>query len=61
MIRKKIRSAELMKVPYILVVGDKEVENNQVAVRNRKTKEQTVMGVDEFSVKLFEEIQTRAL
>ena len=58
---KKIRAAELKKVPYMLVVGDKEVENNQVAVRNRKTKEQAVMKAEEFAMKIFEEIRERRL
>lgn len=58
---KKIRAAELRKIPYMLVVGDKEVENNQAAVRSYKTKSQVVMSVDEFSGKLFEEIQERRL
>ncbi len=34
-VNKKIRDAQVMKVPYMLVVGDKEVENKQVAVRDR--------------------------
>jgi len=34
-VNKKIRDAQLMKVPYMLVAGDKEIENNQVAVRDR--------------------------
>jgi threonyl-tRNA synthetase len=58
---KKIRSAELMKVPYILVVGDKEVESGNVAVRNRKTKDQTVMPLEDFEVMIFKEIQERSL
>ena len=49
---KKIRAARTKKVPYMLVVGDKEVENNQVAVRNRKTKEQAVMKAEEFAMKI---------
>ena len=32
----KIREAQLQKIPYMLVVGDREQENGQVAVRNRK-------------------------
>ncbi|HEY3373494.1 MAG TPA: threonine--tRNA ligase [Candidatus Aquicultor sp.] len=34
-VNKKIRDAQMMKVPYMLVVGDKEIENNEVAVRDR--------------------------
>lgn len=58
---KKIRGAELFKIPYMLIVGEKEVENNQVSVRSRKTKEQKVMGAEEFMLELFEEIKDRKL
>jgi threonyl-tRNA synthetase len=34
-VNKKIRDAQLQKTPYMLVVGDKEIENEQVAVRDR--------------------------
>lgn len=44
----KIRDAQLQKVPYMLVVGDKEMENESVAVRIRGEKEQAVMSVEEF-------------
>lgn len=58
---KKIRAAELQKIPYILVVGDKEIEQNAVTVRNRKSKEQTVMKVEEFTGKVLKEVQEHAL
>ncbi|MFO0780342.1 MAG: threonine--tRNA ligase [Candidatus Gracilibacteria bacterium] len=58
---KKIRAAEMLKTPYMLIVGEKEVAENKVSVRNRKTKEQTSMGVDEFNVMLFDEIKQRVL
>jgi len=58
---KKIRGAEMFKTPYMLIIGEKEVADNTVSVRNRKTKEQTVMPPDEFAVKLFEEIKMRSL
>jgi len=44
----KIREASLEKVPYILVVGDKEVEQNMVAVRERGGKDLGAMPLDEF-------------
>ncbi len=44
----KIREAALEKVPYILVVGDKEVQQNAVAVRERGGKDLGVMPLDEF-------------
>ncbi len=45
---KKIRNAEMAKVPYMLVVGEKEVESKTVAVRSYETKEQEVVSVDKF-------------
>lgn len=45
---KKIRNAELMKVPYMVIVGEKEESDNSVSVRIYKTKEQLTMSVQEF-------------
>ncbi len=47
-VSKKIRNGEIKKVPYLLVVGDKEVESGKVNVRNTKTKEEKAMSVEEF-------------
>lgn len=58
---KKIRNAEMRKIPYMLVVGDKEVELKQVAARSYKTKQQEVMAVKDFEKKLVTEIKTRSL
>ena len=44
----KIRAAQLEKVPYMLVIGDKEMTENTVAVRSRKKGDMGAMGVDEF-------------
>jgi len=44
----KIRDAQLQKVPFMLVVGDREQQSGQVAVRNRKHGDQGVKTVDEF-------------
>lgn len=57
----KIREAQMQKVPYMLVLGDKEVENKQIAVRSRKEGEQGVVAVAEFIAKLKEEINSKAL
>ena len=57
----KIREAQMEKIPYMLVLGDKESEAGQVAVRDRKTGETTVMTLDQFIEKLGEEVRTRAL
>jgi threonyl-tRNA synthetase len=56
----KIRNAELAKVPYVLVVGDKEIEAGTVAVRARGHKPRFGVPVDEFAAALGEEIRTRA-
>lgn len=48
----KIREAQLEKVPYMLVLGDKEEEAGQVAMRDRKDGKTTVMPLSEFIEKL---------
>ncbi len=57
----KIREAQLEKIPYMLVIGDKELENGAVAVRSRKEGDLGSMSVDEFVAKIVEEIKIRAL
>ena len=52
----KIREAQVKKVPYTLVVGDAEMANGQVNVRQRGVQEQATMSVDEFIAKLQKEI-----
>ena len=44
----KIRTAQLQKIPYMLVVGDREVRDNTIAVRLRTEEDLGVMGVDDF-------------
>ncbi len=56
----KIRQAQLEKVPYMLVLGDKEMEAGQVAVRSRKTGETETMLIDELISKLVLEVATKA-
>ena len=60
-LNKKIRNAELMKVPYILIVGEKEVGSNWVSVRVFKTKEQYEQPLNEFVKAMVEKRDTRAL
>ena len=57
----KIRKAQLEKVPYMLVMGAKEVEANAVAVRSRKAGDIGQMPVDEFIEKIKNEIETKAI
>lgn len=56
----KIREAQLQKIPYMLIVGDKEVEANSVGVRSRKDGDIGAMSVEDFINKIEEEIKTFA-
>ena len=56
----KIREAQMQKIPYMFVLGDKEVENGVLSVRSRKGAVET-MTYDEVLAKLREEIETKAL
>jgi threonyl-tRNA synthetase len=56
----KIRDAQLQKVPYMLVVGDREAQNDSVSVRNRKHGDQGAQTVDEFLAAVKKLIETKA-
>ena len=56
----KIRQAQAEKVPYMLVVGDKEAEEKAVAVRNRKEGDLGTMPLEALIAKLEEEIRSKA-
>ncbi|MEN6316173.1 MAG: threonine--tRNA ligase [Clostridiaceae bacterium] len=56
----KIREAQMEKLPYMLVIGDKEVENRQVAVRSRKDGDLGPMSLDSFINRVTDEIATKA-
>ena len=56
----KIREAQMMKIPYMLVIGDKEAENGTVAVRSRCNGDLGAMPVEAFMAKIKEEIDTKA-
>ena len=58
-IGKKIRDTELAKVPYMLVFGEKEIENNAVAVRKQGKGDQGVKNLDEFINEICVEIKER--
>ncbi len=51
----KIREAQLEKIPYMIIVGDKEKEQNQVAVRARKEGDLGAMSLEDLIAKLVEE------
>lgn len=57
---KKIRDAEMEKVPYMLIVGEKEVAAMSVAIRGRNQKDLGTMKLDKFIKKIREEIETRS-
>lgn len=56
----KIREAQMDKVPYMLVIGDKEMESGTVSVRSRKDGDIGSMPVDEFVSRIVEEIKNHA-
>jgi len=55
----KIREAQLQKIPYMLVVGDKEMENGTVSVRARKEGKGGTMSADEFVAQILDEIKNK--
>ena len=56
----KLREAQLEKVPYMVVVGDKDIENGTVSVRSRKKGDMGSMNIDEFIKMIVEEVETKA-
>ena len=57
----KIREAQVQKVPYMLIIGDKEIEANAVGLRSRKDGDMGQMPVDEFISKIKDEIKNHAI
>ncbi len=55
----RIREAQLQKIPYMLVVGDKEMETDSVAVRDRKEGDKGTVKVEDFISKIKEEIENK--
>lgn len=56
----KIREAQMEKVPYMIVIGDKELDNRTVAVRSRKDGDLGSMAIDGFNARVEEEVRTKA-
>ena len=56
----KIRDAQMQKIPYMLVVGDKEAESGNVSVRTRAGGDEGVMSVDDFMAKCLKEIAEKS-
>jgi threonyl-tRNA synthetase len=57
----KIRDAQLKRIPFMLVIGEREAESGQVAVRDRVKGDLGAVAVKEFSERLGELVRTRAL
>jgi threonyl-tRNA synthetase len=55
----KIREAQLEKVPYMLILGQKEMDSNSVGVRTSKEGDKGAMGIDEFIAQINDEIKLR--
>ncbi|MBR4435984.1 MAG: threonine--tRNA ligase [Clostridia bacterium] len=57
----KIREAQMQKIPYMLIVGDKEVENGVVAVRSRKGGDLGTMTLEAFMEKIEKEVKEKSI
>jgi len=57
----KIREAAMMKIPYLIIVGDGEVENKTISVRARGNRSMSDLSLDEFIKMIKEEIDTKKL
>jgi threonyl-tRNA synthetase len=57
----KIREAQLQKIPYMIIVGDKEMNENKISLRTRKGGDLGAMSLDEFISKITEEIENRVI
>ncbi len=55
----KIREAQMQKIPYMLIIGDKEVENGVVAVRSRKGGDLGTMTLEDFLAKIQSEVNEK--
>ncbi|UCH33438.1 MAG: threonine--tRNA ligase [Armatimonadota bacterium] len=58
--RYKIREAQMQKVPYMLVVGDREQESKEVSVRSRSAGDLGPQSLDDFTIRLRDEVETKA-
>jgi len=56
-LNKRIRTAEKQRVPYVVIIGDEEIQEGSVAIRNRRTREQYNLTQDEFMVELKKQLQ----
>ena len=56
-LNKRIRLAEKQRVPYVVIIGDEEVENSTVAIRDRRKKEQYNLKAEDFMLQLKNELK----
>ena len=57
----KIREAQLQKIPYMLIIGDKEVENEALTVRTRKGENLPLITVEDFIARVQEEVSAKVI
>lgn len=57
----KIRLAQLAQIPYMLIIGAKEQESNQVSIRHRDRGDEGAVAVDDFREKIVDEVRSRSL
>ena len=57
----KIREAQVQKIPYMVIIGDKDIENNTVSIRHRKDGDLGSMSLAAFKDMMREEIDTKAI
>lgn len=55
-LNKRIRNAEKQRVPFVVIVGEEEATNNSVAIRDRRIKEQYNLSLEDFMVKLAQQL-----
>jgi threonyl-tRNA synthetase len=58
---KKVRAAQLAKAPYVLVIGDKEIESGELTVRDREGVETKAVPFDDFAAALVDEAASKRL
>ncbi|MFQ5951960.1 MAG: threonine--tRNA ligase [Candidatus Omnitrophota bacterium] len=58
--QKKIRNAELEKIPYMLILGGRELEKKELSFRNRKTGDKGALSIDAFVKKLKKEVESKS-
>ena len=56
-IGRKIRDNEMKRIPYMLVVGEKEAQNGEVSIRKQGEGDQGSMKIEDFAKKISEEVQ----